>query len=297
VANSETCAVSDAGDLGGDWLNQFLADIGTVTLLTRTEEVDLARRVERGDLNAKMHMVEANLRLVVSIAKKYRNRGLPFCDLIQEGVVGLIRAVEKFDHRRGYKLSTYATHWINQAIDGAVKDKGREIYVPDVVQRNARRVHQARSALTQKLGRAPTVEELAAQVKLNREDMNRALASDHRIVSLDTPAYRDSEEATLLDTLPDKDTATLYRRAIGSQASDAVAVGLQTLTRVEREIVELRYGVGQRRETASVTDTARRLGLSRCDVRELEHRALRRLRNAEAISAWAPETTRSLKAA
>lgn len=291
MAESETRPKAEGSGESGEWFTQFLRDIGKAPLLTRAEETALAKRIERGDVNAKTHMVEANLRLVVSIAKKYRGRGLPFTDLIQEGVLGLIRAVEKFDHRRGYKLSTYATQWIHQAVQNAINDKGREIYVPDAVQRSARKAQRGQAVLTQKLGRKPTNDELAEHLGVSREELERALASEHRMVSLDTPAFRDSEDATLGDLIADKDAATAQQQTVGAQARDAVAAGLRTLRTAERQVLELRYGIGSGREPMSLADAAEQLGLSRPEVRQLEHRALRRMGRADAISAWAPAAT------
>ena len=268
----------------GEAMTLFLNRVAKVKLLTAAQEVVLAKRIERGNLQAKQQMVEANLRLVFSIAKGYRGRGLPLFDLVQEGVLGLIRAVEKFDYRRGFKLSTYATRWIHQSISAAVFEKANEIYVPEAVQRDAHRVRNTRAVLTRTIGRAPTDEEIAAELELGRSEVERAVISDRHMVSLYAPAHRDSDEG-LVDLIEDTG-ATLHQQALADQARSAVERGLACLTSSERQIIELRYGVGRASGACSLSDTAKRLGLSRTDVRAIERRGLRSLRRVEGIAAW-----------
>src|SRR5438477_4058942 len=180
-------------DMTTDSLQLFLKDIGKVRLLTAQEEVDLAKRIERGDLDAKQKMVESNLRLVVSIAKNYRNKGLPFLDLIQEGTLGLVRAAEKFDYRKGFKFSTYATWWIRQAIARALADKARTIRIPVHVVEKLNKIGRAERKLVTELGREPTAEEIASDVDLPLHEVERILRSSQTPVSLEQPAGAEGE--------------------------------------------------------------------------------------------------------
>src|SRR3712207_3681660 len=188
-------APADAADaeLATDSLQLFLKDIGKVSLLTAAQEVELAKRVERGDERAKREMIEANLRLVVSIAKRYRNQGLPFLDLIQEGTIGLVRAVEKFDYRKGFKFSTYATWWIRQAVARALADKARTIRMPVHVVEKLNRIMRAERSLRAELGREPTPEEIAATVELAPEDVDQLRRTSQVPVSLEKPVGDEEE--------------------------------------------------------------------------------------------------------
>src|SRR5579872_4560537 len=180
-------------EISTDSLQLFLKDIGKVDLLTAAQEVELAKRIERGDDRAKRQMVEANLRLVVSIAKRYRNQGLPFLDLIQEGTIGLVRAAEKFDHRKGFKFSTYATWWIRQAVARAIADKGRTIRMPVHVVEKLNKINRAERKLVSELGREPSIEEIAAVVHLPEPEIESIKRSAQTPISLEKPVGDDDE--------------------------------------------------------------------------------------------------------
>ena len=229
-----------------DSLRLYLRSIGTVELLTAEQEVELAKRIERGDMLAKRHMVEANLRLVVSIAKAYLGRGLSFLDLIQEGSLGLIRAVEKFDYRRGYKFSTYATWWIRQAVTRALADKSRTIRIPVHMVEKLNRVGHVERQLVQRLGREPEVEEIAAELRWTVQDVRDVMRVSQMPVSLEKPVG-DEEDSELGDFVADR----RVRRSRSSRPSDNlqredVERALDTLPRREREVLELRYGLDGR---------------------------------------------------
>ena len=257
-----------------DALQLYLRDVGRHRLLTRAEEVELMKRVERGDVRAKARMIEANLRLVVSIAKKYRHRGLPFLDLIQEGTVGLMRAVDKFDWRRGYKFSTYATWWIRQAVARGLADKARTIRMPVHVVERAQRMNRAEQALRAQSGLVPLLPEiaLAAGVSLREAAVVRAAAQ--ATVSLDQPSG-DADDLYLGDLvrdeapLPDERIEVVLRR-------DALAEALRTLTERQRGVIALRYGLdGVAPKT--LEQISHGLGVTRERVRQIEVQALRRL--------------------
>ncbi len=222
LPGGEPGAGFDAPDLDGeepfvlelttDSLQLFLKDIGKVPLLTAAQEVELAKRIERGDAAAKQAMVEANLRLVVSIAKRYRQQGLPFLDLIQEGTIGLVRAAEKFDHRKGFKFSTYATWWIRQAVARALADKGRTIRIPVHVVERLNRIVRAERKLRAERGREPTLEEIAAESELSVEEVDQIRRSAQTPISLEKPVGdgEDSEFGHYLedDSMPAPDEMT-----------------------------------------------------------------------------------------
>ena len=257
-----------------DSLQLFLKDIGKVDLLTAAQEVELAKRIERGDHRAKQEMVEANLRLVVSIAKRYRNQGLPFLDLIQEGTLGLIRAVEKFDWRRGYKFSTYATWWIRQAVARALADKGRTIRIPVHVVERLQKLNRAERTLWPQLGRQPTLEELAEEANLPVEQAYEVQAAAHASRSLDQPVGED-EDATLGDfvsgdePLPEDEVAVALR-------DEALGTALAALTEREKQVIVLRYGLSGG-DPMTLEHIGRTLDLTRERVRQLELQALSRL--------------------
>ncbi len=228
-----------------DSLRLYLRSIGSVDLLTADQEVELAKRIERGDMAAKRHMVEANLRLVVSIAKSYLGRGLSFLDLIQEGSLGLIRAVEKFDYRRGYKFSTYATWWIRQAVTRALADKSRTIRIPvHMVEKLNRVVHVERS-LVQRLGREPEPGEIGAELGWTAREVREVLRVSQMPVSLEKPVG-DEDDSELGDFVADDQCESPFETASDNLQREDVARALAALPRRDREVLELRYGLNGR---------------------------------------------------
>jgi RNA polymerase primary sigma factor len=230
-------------DMTTDSLQLFLKDIGKVRLLTAQEEVDLAKRIERGDLDAKQKMVESNLRLVVSIAKNYRNQGLPFLDLIQEGTLGLVRAAEKFDYRKGFKFSTYATWWIRQAIARALADKARTIRIPVHVVEKLNKIGRAERKLVTELGREPTPEEIAEVTGIDPEEVDSIKRSAQAPVSLEKPVG-DEEESEFGQFIADEKAESPYERAADILTKEALREALENLSYRERRVLELRYGLG-----------------------------------------------------
>ncbi len=259
-----------------DALQLFLREAGRHALLTAAQEVELAKRIERGDLAAKQRMIQSNLRLVVSIAKNYRNQGLPFLDLIQEGTLGLIRAVEKFDWRRGYKFSTYATWWIRQAVARALADKARTIRMPVHIVERMQKMNRAERTLWMELGREPTLEEIAAEASLPIEQAREVRAAARASASLDQPVG-DQDDAVFGDFVPGDEPLPEERVEL-SLRSQALAVALQALSDRERQVLVLRYGLVDE-EPKTLEEIGRRLGLTRERVRQIELESLRRLAN------------------
>ncbi len=258
-----------------DALQLFLNEIGRHPLLTKAQEQALAKRVEDGDEAAKEQMINANLRLVVSLARRYQGHDLPLLDLIQEGIFGLIRAVEKFDWRKGFKFSTYATFWIRQAIQRGIENKARTIRIPVNVSQRERRVGRVERDLTTKLGRPPSDQELAdgAEVTLDQLADIRDLA--RTVTSLDKPVG-ESEESALGDLLPSQAASTEDEVIIGMR-EDTISRALEGLPDIERDVLQLRYGIAGGDGPHPLTETGRRLGISADRVREVERRALERL--------------------
>src|SRR5215203_7178362 len=223
-----------------DSLQQFLDGIAKTRLLTAEEEIALAKRIERGDLVAKDHMTRANLRLVVSIAKRYRNQGLPFLDLIQEGTVGLIRAVEKFDYRKGFKFSTYATWWIRQAISRAIADKARTIRIPIHIDNVLKKLDGAQRKLESTGDRDPTVEEIAALAGVDPEEADLIMRASQAPVSLDKPVGDDGDAAQLGDLIPDAGADSPFDVAAETMMHRGLREALSNLSYRERRIIELR---------------------------------------------------------
>jgi RNA polymerase primary sigma factor len=258
-----------------DSLRLYLRSIGRVPLLTAEEEIALAKRIERGDMAAKQHMVEANLRLVVSIAKGYIGRGLTFLDLIQEGSLGLIRAVEKFDHRRGYKFSTYATWWIRQAVSRALADKARTIRIPVHMVERLNRLISAERQLIQQLGREPSDAEIAAELQCSTREIREVLRVAQHPVSLEKP-MGEEEDSALGDLIEDVSAPSPLEIASEAVRRENIARVLASLRPREREVIEMRYGiVGGRSRT--LEEVGRAFNITRERVRQIENRTLKKL--------------------
>ena len=258
-----------------DSLERFLQEIGRYPLLTKVEEVQLAKRVEAGDMLAKRRMIESNLRLVVSIAKNYRGQGLGFLDLIQEGILGLIRAVEKFDWRRDLKFSTYATWWIRQAVARALADKSRTIRLPVHVVERLQKVNRAERTLMLRLQREPSDEEIAAESKLPLEQVRVVRSAARSAMSLDEP-IGDSGESSMSEVLADDNAIDPVDFVDSSRRLETLAQALETLSDRRRRVLVLRYGLdgGDQR---TLDDIASELGLTRERVRQIEVETLGQL--------------------
>ena len=262
-----------------DSVRLYLKKIGKVRLLTREDEVRLAQRAERNDMSAKNALVEANLRLVVSIAKRYTGRGLTLLDLIQEGNLGLIRAVEKFDWRRGFKFSTYATWWIRQAITRALADQSRTIRIPVHMVERMNRVARVRRALLQKNGREPTPEEIAAELDMPPARVEEALKVGQEPVSLETPVGSEEGDASLADFIPD---ASIDRplEIVANRLREAdVQAALESLPWRERRVLELRYGLAGE-GPMTLEEIGTQVGVTRERVRQIESKTLLKLKNS-----------------
>jgi RNA polymerase primary sigma factor len=267
-----------------DALQLFLREAGRHQLLTAAQEVELAKRIERGDERAKAHMIQANLRLVVSIAKNYRNQGLPFLDLIQEGTLGLIRAVEKFDWRRGYKFSTYATWWIRQAVARALADKARTIRMPVHIVERLQKMNRAERTLWMELGREPSLAEIAEEANIPVQQAHEVRAAAKTSTSLDQPVG-DAEDAVFGDfvagdgPLPEEEVEVSLR-------NQALAHALAALPPRDREVIVLRYGL-EDAEPKTLEEIGRRLGLTRERVRQIELESLKHLARLHEMQAVA----------
>jgi RNA polymerase primary sigma factor len=258
-----------------DSLRLYLRSIGRVPLLTAQEEVALAKRIERGDMDAKQHMVEANLRLVVSIAKGYLGRGLIFLDLIQEGSLGLIRAVEKFDYRRGYKFSTYATWWIRQAVTRAIADKGRTIRIPVHMVEKLNKVVHVERQLVQSLGREATPEEIAFELGLPADEVRETLRMAQQPISLEKPVGEE-DDSELGDLVEDKTAESPFDIAASSLRKDDVRRALAALPVREREVLEMRYGLTGA-QPRTLEEVGRAFNVTRERIRQIETHTLKRL--------------------
>jgi RNA polymerase primary sigma factor len=259
-----------------DGLALYLRRIARTPLLTPSQEKELARRLERGDMDAKDHMIEANLRLVVHVAKRYQREdsGLTMQDLIQEGTIGLVRAVEKFDYRKGFRFSTYATLWIRQAIGRALADKGRIVRLPIPVADRVRKLEITERTLSTRLGGTPSSEELAMELDWDLEEVERLRGVGRRPTSLDAPIADDGE--TELGDLLASDRPSPEDEAMAVAERDGVTAALGHLGPIERRVLELRYGLGDEMPHTP-TETARALGVKPHQVRQVEDRALRAL--------------------
>jgi RNA polymerase primary sigma factor len=258
-----------------DSLRLYLRSIGRVDLLTAGQEVTLARRIERGDMLAKQQMIEANLRLVVSIAKGYLGRGLSFLDLIQEGSLGLIRAVEKFDYRRGYKFSTYATWWIRQAVTRAIADKARTIRIPVHMVEKLNKVVHVERQLVQEFGREPTPEEIALELQWTSREVKDILRIAQLPVSLEKP-IGEEEDSELGDFVEDDSAESPFELASENLRRENVRRALEALPTREREVIEMRYGLSGGK-ARTLEEVGRAFGVTRERIRQIENNTLKKL--------------------
>jgi RNA polymerase primary sigma factor len=258
-----------------DSLRLYLREIGKVPLLTADQEVYLAKRIERGDMLAKTQMIEANLRLVVSIAKGYLGRGLSFLDLIQEGSLGLIRAVEKFDYRKGYKFSTYATWWIRQAVTRAIADKARTIRIPVHMVEKLNKVVHIERQLVQRLGREPRPEEIAEELEITTDEVREILRMAQHPVSLEKP-IGEEEDSELGDFVEDENTETPDEAASLTLRRSDIEHALNALPERERQVIELRFGLtgGQ---PCTLEEVGKAFGVTRERIRQIENNTLKKL--------------------
>ena len=258
-----------------DSLRLYLRSIGRVDLLTAEQEVTLAKRIERGDMDAKQQMIEANLRLVVSIAKNYLGRGLTFLDLIQEGSLGLIRAVEKFDYRRGYKFSTYATWWIRQAVTRAIADKARTIRIPVHMVEKLNKVVHVERQLVQDLGREPSPDEIAKELEWTAREVKDILRMAQLPVSLEKPIGED-EDSSLGDFVEDETAESPFELASENLRRQNVRKALEALPEREREVMEMRFGLNGH-QARTLEEVGRAFGVTRERIRQIENNTLKKL--------------------
>src|SRR3712207_6476658 len=258
-----------------DSLRLYLREIGKVPLLTADQEVHLAKRIERGDMAAKTQMTEANLRLVVSIAKGYLGRGLSFLDLIQEGSLGLIRAVEKFDYRKGFKFSTYATWWIRQAVTRAIADKARTIRIPVHMVEKLNKVVHIERQLVQRLGREPGADEIATELEITTEEVREILRMAQLPVSLEKP-IGEEEESELGDFVQDEHAESPFDSASVTLRREDVENALASLPKRERQVIELRFGLTGE-QPLTLEEVGREFGVTRERIRQIENNTLKKL--------------------
>ena len=258
-----------------DSLRLYLREIGKVSLLTADQEVYLAKRIERGDMSAKTQMIEANLRLVVSIAKSYLGRGLSFLDLIQEGSLGLIRAVEKFDYRKGYKFSTYATWWIRQAVTRAIADKARTIRIPVHMVEKLNKVVHIERQLVQRLGREPRPDEIAEELEITTDEVREILRMSQLPISLEKP-IGEEEDSELGDFVQDESAESPFDTATLSLRREDVEHALSALPERERQVIELRFGLSGA-QPCTLEEVGRAFGVTRERIRQIENNTLKKL--------------------
>src|SRR5947208_2097820 len=268
-----------------DAMALFLQEVRRHPLLSREQEIELAQRIERGDLRAKEQLVNSNLRLVISNARKYQGLDLPLLDLIQEGILGLIRAAEKFDYRKGFKFSTYATFWIREAIQRAIANRARTIRIPVHIGQRERKIGRARRELQARLGREPTDAEIAAEAKLSEREVSEAREAARVVTSLDRPVGEE-EDTSLGALIPSGERSPEEEVEISLQ-QDAVRTALDRLPERERAVVRLRYGIDGDDPTP-LREAGRRLGISSEEVRRLERRALAELAESRELDALKP---------
>lgn len=260
-----------------DPVRMYLKEIGRVQLLTAAEEVELALKIEEGDQEAKQRLAEANLRLVVSIAKRYVGRGMQFLDLIQEGNMGLMKAVEKFDYRKGFKFSTYATWWIRQAITRAIADQARTIRIPVHMVETINKLIRIQRQLLQDLGREPTPEEIGAEMDLPTEKVREILKIAQEPVSLETP-IGEEDDSHLGDFIEDQDATSPAEHAAYELLKEQLEDVLDTLTDREENVLRLRFGLDDGR-TRTLEEVGKVFGVTRERIRQIEAKALRKLRH------------------
>jgi len=268
-----------------DAMSLFMAEVRRHRLLNRAEEAHLARRIERGDLAAKERLVNCNLRLVISNARSYEGLDLPLLDLIQEGMLGLIRAAEKFDYRKGYKFSTYATFWIRESIQRAIANRARPIRVPVHIGQRERRIGRARSALIARLGREPTDEEIAEEAELELREVRATREIARVVTSLDRPVGEEDE--TTLGALLASDASPPDEEVEIAARDEALHRALERLPEVERQVVALRFGIDGDDPTP-LREAGRRLGISSDAVRKLERKALAELAESDELESLRP---------
>jgi RNA polymerase primary sigma factor len=266
-----------------DALQLFMQEIGRYPLLTKEQEIELSKRVERGEMEAKEQMINSNLRLVVSIAKRYQGHGLSLLDLVQEGIIGLIRAVEKFDWRKGFKFSTYATWWIRQAVQRGVANKSREIRVPVHIVEREQRISRAERELAPKLGRMPTDEEVAKAARITVAQVGEVRAAARAVTSLDKPIAEAS--GTTFQELLAGEEEDVEQEVTINLAQEALRDALNDLPDREREVLKRRYGLNGDRDPESLEEIGRGLGITRERVRQIEAEALERLSVRREIAA------------
>ncbi len=272
----EAEAASPSEGFTEDSVRLYLREIGRVKMIKPDEEIELARRIAKGDLDAKKKLIQANLRLVISIAKKYVNRGLPFQDLIQEGNLGLIRAAEKFDHTKGFKFSTYATWWIRQAISRGLADKSRTIRVPVHMVESINKLKKTSARLAQELGRKPNEVELSGAMELPVNKIQEIIQADREPVSMEMPLNRD-EETYLGDLIEDSESSRPDSTTEEELMREDLNRMLSQLTPRERDIMHLRYGLEDGRQR-TLEEVGRLFNITRERVRQIEHKAFRKLR-------------------
>jgi RNA polymerase primary sigma factor len=269
-----------------DSLQLFLNEAGRYPLLTAAEEVELAKQIERGDMQAKDRMINSNLRLVVSIAKKYQGHGLSLLDLIQEGIIGLIRAVEKFDWRRGYKFSTYATWWIRQAVQRGVANKSRTIRIPVHIVEREQKIARAERELTLKLERPPTDAEVAKKAKLSLKHVREVRGAARAVASLDKPLGDEGD--TAFGDIVATDKSNVEEEVVVGLSEHLLRAAVAKLPDREQQVIRLRYGLDGDQEPKSLETIGREMGLTRERVRQIETQALERLAREREIAALAP---------
>ena len=274
VAAAEEALATGALD---DPVRMYLREIGRVNLLTAAEEVDLAKKMEAGSMAARERLIQANLRLVVSVAKKYIGRGMSLLDLIQEGNIGLIRAVEKFDYRRGYKFSTYATWWIRQAITRSIADQARTIRIPVHMVETINKLVRVSRRLLQEKGREPTSEEIAKEMGVNAEKVREIIKVSQQPISLETP-IGEEEDSHLGDFIEDQSAMEPADAASHQMLKEAVGAVLNTLTEREQKVLKLRFGLDDGR-TRTLEEVGREFDVTRERIRQIEAKALRKLRH------------------
>jgi RNA polymerase primary sigma factor len=285
-ADEPTYTNADVAAMTTDSLQLFLNEAGRYPLLTAAEEVELAKLIERGDKEAKDRMVNSNLRLVVSIAKKYQGHGLSLLDLIQEGIIGLIRAVEKFDWRRGYKFSTYATWWIRQAVQRGVANKSRTIRIPVHIVEREQKIARAERELLLQLERMPTDEEVAKKAKLNLKHVRETRNAARTVASLDKTVGDDSD--TSFGDLVAQSSADVAEEVQVALDETALHHAIEQLPEREQQVIRLRYGLDEEMEPKSLEEIGRRMGITRERVRQIETQALARLAERREIAALSP---------